>query len=425
MEIFVIGLLTIINALFSVSEIALVSVKPTRMQSLAAQGDRRAQRVLTLLAHPEAFLSAIQVGITLIGIFSGAFGGAVLTDDLASLLVSHGMAAIPASTIALVIVIGTITYFTVVVGELVPKTLALRYSEAIALRAAYWVALFTRITYPLVKVLAVSTQAITRVLGIQKEAAHRVSAEELLALIHTANLQGLLDKQESQAHQNLLVLDEQPAKSLMTPRRRVEWIDSQQTLSEIVRQVKASVRSKYPVANGRLDQWFGIVNARDLLDKAESPNFELSQVVRPSVVFPDTATPFTILEQFRSSRQYMGVVVDEHGHFEGVLTLHDLAEAIVGDLPTSEDENDQNIVKRPDGSWLISGRVQIGQMNAYLESELIQEDVGHYTTVAGYFLSRLKCIPKTGTRLEDERFEGQIVDMDGHRIDKVLITPKN
>lgn len=424
MEILVIALLTLTNGLFSLSEIALVSIKPSRIQALAAQGDRRAQKLLALLDDPEAFLSAIQIGITLIGIFSGALGGATLTDDMASLLVSWGMPKAPAESVGLVLVIGTITYFTVVAGELIPKTLAMRYPDAIALRVAPWVAIFTRITYPLVRLLAGSTQAVTRLLGIKKGAEHRISAEELRAIIHTANVQGLLDKEESQAHQNLLLFDEQLAKSLMTPRGQVEWINTQQPLAEILEQVKASVRSKYPVADGSLDQIVGIVNARDLLHKAESPEFELSQVIRPGIVFPDTATPFNILEQFRSSRQYMGLVVDEHGHFEGVLTLHNLAEAIVGDLPILDEEHDPDIVRRPDGSLLVSGRVHIGQLNAYLEVELIAEDAGLYTTVAGYFLSRLKCIPQTGTPLADQRFQGEIMDMDGHRIDKVLITLK-
>lgn len=424
MEVLVIAFLTILNGLFSLSEIALASVKPSRIQARADQGDPRARKVQDLLAHPEGFLSSIQVGITVIGIVSGVFGGATLTEDLAAWFVSWNMVPAYAHSLALVLVIGTITYFTIVIGELVPKTVALNNPEGIALAAAPWVTVFTRVAFPLVKLLSISTQTILRLLGVKERKGDRISAEELRAMIRTANLQGLLDQEESQAHHNLLQFDEQLAKTLMTPRGQVEWINSEDSLPEIMTQVKCSVRSKYPVASGSLDEIIGCLSIRDLLAEADAADFALEQVVRPAVMIPDSATPFTILQQFRKSKQYLGLVVDEHGHFEGLLTLHDLTEAIVGDLPSQDEDGGPEIVQRPDGSWLVGGRVPIGELNTHLGRRLIAENPGQYTTVAGYFLTRFKYIPEAGSRFVDELLEGEVVDMDGHRIDKVLLIPK-
>ena len=425
MEILVIALLTLLNGLFSLSEIALVSVKPARMQIRLDQGDRRAQIVLDLLAHPEGFLSSVQVGITLIGIVSGAFGGATLTDDFQRVLLSWGLDPAISQSAALLTVIGAITYFTIVVGELVPKTLALSNPEGIALLSAPLVALFTRFTYPVVLLLSFSTQAILKLLRVKETREERLSAEELRSIIKTANLQGVLDKEESQAHHNLLCFSEQVARTLMTPRHQVEWLDSTAELSDILTQVKNSFRSKYPVGRGSLDDLVGALNLRDLLEQADQPNFELSQVIRPAIVIPEFTPAFAILQQFKKNKQYIALVVDEHGQFEGVVTLHDLTEAIIGELPEEDDDEHSEILQREDGSWLVGGRVSIRELNQHLEREVIREDRSRYTTVAGFFLNQLQRIPQPGNRISEATFMGEVIDLDGHRIDKVLILLKN
>ncbi|HPF91746.1 MAG TPA: hemolysin family protein, partial [Flavobacteriales bacterium] len=422
MEILVILLLTLVNGFFSLSEIALVSVKPARIQALADKGSTRARTILKLLADPEGFLSSVQVGITLIGIVSGAYGGAALTDDLETVLERWPSVAGYAHNVALAVVIGGITYFTIVVGELVPKRLAMGNPEAIALFSAPIIRAFTFATFPIVKLLAVSTTLLMKFIPVKEGEGDRLSEEELRAMIRTANTQGLLDRQESEAHQNLFRFSEHVARTLMTHRSEVEWIDSTKPLDAIIAQVKDSYRSKYPVCRGRMEEIEGTLDVRDLLEQAGTPGFKIADVVRPAIIVPESAGAFAILKLFKRNKQYIAVVVDEHGGFEGLVTLHDLTEAIVGDLPEEEEDASPEIVKRADGSYLVGGQVLIGDLNAYLGSEVMDEESTSYTTVAGYFLSKLDHIPVPGDRITDKRFGGEVLDMDGHRIDKVLIT---
>ncbi len=422
MEILVIVILTLVNGFFSLSEIALVSVKPSRIQALADKGSKRAKTIQKLLANPEGFLSSVQVGITLIGIVSGAYGGAALTDDLQAVLKDWPSIAPFAHNVALIVVIGGITYFTIVVGELVPKTLAMSDPERIALFSAPIIRAFTLATYPIVQLLSVSTTLIMKLIPVKENDSDRLSEEELRAIIRTANTQGVLDRQESEAHQNLFRFSEHVAKTLMTHRSEVEWIDSTEPLETIITQVKDSYRSKYPVCRGRMEEIEGTLDVRDLLERSGTPGFKIGDVVRPAIIVPESAGAFNILKLFKKNKQYIAIVVDEHGGFEGLVTLHDLTEAIVGDLPEEDEDAAPEIVKRADGSYLVGGQVLIGDLNAHLGAEVMDEESTSYTTVAGYFLSKLDHIPSPGDRITDLRFNGEVLDMDGHRIDKVLIT---
>ncbi|HOY27905.1 MAG TPA: hemolysin family protein [Flavobacteriales bacterium] len=422
MEILVIVILTLVNGFFSLSEIALVSVKPSRIQALADKGSKRAKTIQKLLANPEGFLSSVQVGITLIGIVSGAYGGAALTDDLQAVLKDWPSIAPFAHNVALIVVIGGITYFTIVVGELVPKTLAMSDPERIALFSAPIIRAFTLATYPIVKLLSVSTSLIMKLIPVKENDSDRLSEEELRAIIRTANTQGVLDRQESEAHQNLFRFSEHVAKTLMTHRSEVEWIDSTEPLETIITQVKDSYRSKYPVCRGRMEEIEGTLDVRDLLERSGTPGFKIGDVVRPAIIVPESAGAFNILKLFKKNKQYIAIVVDEHGGFEGLVTLHDLTEAIVGDLPEEDEDAAPEIVKRADGSYLVGGQVLIGDLNAHLGAEVMDQESTSYTTVAGYFLSKLDHIPSPGDRITDLRFNGEVLDMDGHRIDKVMIT---
>jgi putative hemolysin len=422
MEVLVIFLLTLVNGFFSLSEIALVSVKPSRIQALADQGSSRARTILKLLADPEGFLSSVQVGITLIGIISGAYGGAALTDDLEAVLRTWPSLALYAHNVALVVVIGGITYFTIVVGELVPKTIAMSNPEGIALFSAPIIRVFTLATFPIVKLLSVSTTLLMKLVPVTEDNSDRLSSEELRAIIRTANSQGILDAHESEAHQNLFRFSAQRARTLMTPRAQVEWVDSTLPFAAVVEQVRGSLRSKFPVCHGNLDELEGTLSARDLLELADEEGALLQQVIVPPIIVPENAEAFDILRLFKRNKQYIALVVDEHGQFEGVVTLHDLTEAIVGDLP-DEDEVDQGkIVQRADGSWLVDGQVLIGDLNHRLGRVIMDEEETSYATVAGYFLGKLERIPTPGERIQEDHFLGEVMDMDGQRIDKVLIT---
>ncbi|MBK9273888.1 MAG: HlyC/CorC family transporter [Flavobacteriales bacterium] len=424
MELLVILLLTLLNGFFSLSEIALVSLKPARIQAMVDQGDRRGRTIQRLLADPEGFLSSVQVGITLIGIIAGAYGGAALTDDLEAVLKGWPSLAPYAHNTAFAVVIGGITYFTIVVGELVPKSIALSAPEPIARFAAPIIRVFTLATYPIVKLLSWSTTLLMKLVPVREDRSDQLSEEELRAIIRTANVQGVLDQAESEAHQNLFRFSAHRARTLMTHRGQVEWIDSTRPLRDIVEQVRHSLRSKFPVCRGTVDEIEGTLSARDLLEHEDSPGFTLRQVVVPPIIVPESAEAFDILKRFKKSKQYIALVVDEHGQFEGVVTLHDLTEAIVGDLPDEDEEHPGHMVQRADGSWLVDGQVLIGDLNQRVGRTLMDEEETSYATVAGFFLGRLERIPVAGDRIEAGEFTGEVVDMDGNRIDKVLIHPK-
>lgn len=422
METLIIGLLTLLNGFFSLSEIALVSVKPSRIQALADQGSKRAKTVLKLLAEPEAFLSSVQVGITLIGIIAGAFGGAALTDDLENILLHWPLLMPYAHTVALVLVIGGITYFTIVVGELVPKSIALNSPEKVALFAAPIVRIFTRITFPLVRLLSGSTSLILKLLPLTKNQDEPVSEDELRAMLRTANLQGVLEKQETEAHHNLFRFTDQVAKTLMTHSSELEWIDSEQPLEAIIEQVRESRHSKFPVCKGVIEEVWGILTLRDLLDHFAEPGFTLEHAVRTPIFIPQSTPAFTIINRFKKSKQYAALVIDEHGSLKGMVTLHDLTEAIVGDLPDDDEDAIPEIVRREDGSYLVGGQVLIGDLNQHIGHLLIEENTNAYATVGGFFLNRLERLPVVGDTVKDARLIGEVLDMDGNRIDKVLIT---
>ncbi len=423
MELLVIALLTLLNGFFSLSEIALVSVKQSRMQALADQGSKRAGTILRLLAKPEDFLSSVQVGITLIGIVSGAYGGAALTGDVEAWFLRWPPLAPYAHPAALVLVIGGITYFTIVVGELVPKSIALNSPEKIALFAAPVVQVFTRATLPLVKLLSGSTSLILKLLPLREVKDEPVSEDELRAMLRTANLEGVLEKQETEAHQNLFRFTDMTAKTLMTHASELEWIDSEQPLAGIIDQVKESRYSKFPVCKGRVEEVWGILTLRDLLDHYAEPGFTLQDIVRPPIFIPQGTPAFTIINRFRKSKQYVALVLDEHGSLKGMVTLHDLTEAIVGDLPDDDEDAIPEIVQRADGSFLVGGQVLVGDLNHRIGRMVVPENTQAYATVGGYFMSRLDRIPAEGDKVQEDRFMGEVLDMDGNRIDKVLITP--
>ncbi len=422
MEILVIFGLTLLNGFFSLSEIALVSVKKSRMEHLASRGDSRAKTILQLLENPENFLSSVQVGITLIGIVSGAYGGAALTDDLEKYLVEISWLAPYAHNIALISVIGSITYFTIVIGELVPKTLAMNNPEGIALICVPIIRYFTFITFPFVKLLSISTKLILKLVGMKESDGERVSEEELKFLIKSAGKQGILEKEESDVHHNLFYFTDQTAKTLMTHHTDVEWIDINKPTQDIFQQLKDSVHSKFVVADKSLNQILGVLTIKTFLENFNRPDFELNQIIEKPIFVIENATAFKILNLFKQKKQYIAVVIDEYGSVEGIVTLHDLIEAIVGDLPDEDEKDDEFIIPRKDGSYLIDGKTLIYELNQYFKREVITENNALYTTISGYLIEELQAMPNVGDVIETEKFTFEVIDMDHLRIDKVLLT---
>ena len=421
MEIIVIILLTFLNAFFALSEISLVSVKKSRIQHLADQGNSRAKTILKLLENPENFLSSVQVGITLIGIIAGAYGGATLTDDLEKVLVNVKFLGDSTHLVALFIVIGSITYFTIVVGELVPKTIAMNSAEKIALVCSPIIKYFTLATFPFVKLLSISTKLILKLFGVKENDSDHMSEEELKFMLFNAGKQGVLETDESQVHQNLSYFTDQTAKSLMTHNSEVEWIDINLNIDEIFEQLLKSVRSKFIVCDGQMSNIKGVITIKDFFENYKNPGFKLQDIIEDPIYIIQNTPAFKILSLFKTKKQYIGTVIDEYGGVVGIITLHDLIEAIVGDLPDEDEIDELDITKREDGSYLINGKTLIFELNQYFQKEIIEDNISQYTTVAGFMLEHLKSIPIAGNNFEYENYYFEIMDVDGLRIDKILM----
>ncbi len=420
MELLIIILLNLVSGVFALSEIALVSVKKQRMIQLAESGNLRARAVLDLLKNPESFLSAVQIGITLIGIVSGVFGGATLTDNFRPFVEKVSYLAPYANQIAYTIVVAVITYLSIVIGELIPKTIAMKYSESIALSIAGFIRFFTRLSYPFVWLLTKSTNVVISLLGIKPAEEEKLTEEELRFVLKTAGKQGLLDKDESDLHHNVLTFSELKAKNVMTHRLEVEWIDIADSLDDIERQLRASNHFQFPVCDDGYDNMLGYLQVKDFFIQKNDPGFQLRSILREPVYVPENMYAIDVLQQFKKRRCYFGMVVDEFGAFEGVISLRDLSEALIGDLPDNDPELPE-VVKRADGSLLVNGSMEVGDLNQYLETDFIPENNSLYATLAGFILHHLERIPDVGEQFEFNERNIEIVDKDGARIDKVIL----
>lgn len=421
MEILIIFLLTILNGFFSLSEIALVSVKKSRMEHLAAQGNSRAVTVLKLLENPENFLSSVQVGITLIGIISGAYGGATLTDDLEKALGSFTFLGAYLHTVSLIIVIGSITYFTIVIGELVPKTIAMNSSEKIALVCVPVIKYFTYAAFPFVKLLSISTKFILKIVGSEETNSDHISEEELKFLLLNAGKSGVLETDESEVHQNIFRFSDQTAKSLMKHSSEVEWVDSKATKEEIFNKIAEYSHSKIIVSEGTLENVKGYIRVKDFLERYNDETLELNEIIEDPLFIAQNTPSFKILNTFKQTKQHLGFVIDEYGGLLGIITLHDLIEAIVGDLPDEEDDDAEKIIEREDGTFLIDGRTPLYEFNKYFNKEIIEFNHSQYTTLAGFMMDQLQTMPKSGDSFVYDNYKFEVMDVDGRRIDKILL----
>jgi putative hemolysin len=421
MEILIIFFLTLLNGFFSLSEIALVSVKKSKMEHLAAQGNSRAQTVLKLLENPENFLSSVQVGITLIGIISGAYGGATLTDDLEKVLVNFAFLGNYVHTVSLIAVIGSITYFTIVIGELVPKTIAMNNSEKIALVCVPIIKYFTFASFPFVKLLSISTKFILKLIGSKEANSDHISEEELKFLLLNAGKSGVLETEESEVHQNIFSFSDQTAKSLMKHSSEVEWVNANNTKEEIFSQITEFSHSKIIVSDGALENVKGYFRVKDFLEKYNDDSFLLEEIIEDPLFIVQNTPAFKIINSFRQTKQHFGFVIDEYGGLLGIITLHDLIEAIVGDLPDEEDDDDEKIIERENGTFLIDGRTPLFEFNKYFNKEIIEFNHSQYTTIAGFMMDQLKAMPKAGDSFIYDNYKFEIMDIDGRRIDKILL----
>jgi putative hemolysin len=419
----IILVLILANGVFAMSEIALVSARKARLKERADRGDHKAGAALELARSPDAFLSTVQIGITLVGVLAGAFGGATVAGALAQLLQPYPRLAPYGEALGVGAVVLTITYFSLIFGELVPKRIALNSPERIASAVAMPMKALARLASPLVRLLTFSTSFILRLLRVRVSAEPPVTEEEIKVLMAQGMESGTFEPAELDIVGRVFRLADRQVASVMTPRNEVIWIDLDQEPEERRRIIRESGRSQFPVARGRLDAVQGFLRVKDWLRAGETSPGEDPAALQPALFIPETAGSLELLRQFQKSRQHIAIVLDEHGGTAGLVTLHDILEAIVGDLPLADEEVQPLVVARDDGSWLVDGSLPIPDFkDAFRLQDLPEEAEGHFHTVGGLVMSALRRVPREGDAFETSRLRLEVVDMDGRRVDKVLVT---
>lgn len=424
MEVFFLAGLFVLNGVFAMSEIAIVSSRKIRLQQAAEEGAISAKTALKLAKEPSHFLSTIQVGITLIGIMSGAYGEAALSGKLANVLNEFPNIAPYSRGLSLGIVVVGITYFSLIIGELTPKRLALLKPEEIAIvvaRPMYFLAL---VTYPLVKILSASTDIVLWVLHVKRSEEPFITEKEIKLMIDEGTEAGLFHKSEKAMVANVMRLDVLRVGAIMTPRMDIFYLNIDDSVEDNRRKLRECPYSVVPVCKSGLDNVLGFVQAKDLLRRAlNNESMELTKAVRPAHFIPDSLSPVQLLEEFKRAKTALGLVVDEYGEVAGLVTLKDVLEAIVGDIPSEENEEPPEAVQREDGSWLVDGTLSIGKFKQLFNvEELPDEETGDFHTVGGFVMLRLGHIPKTADYFYWEKLRFEVVDMDKNRVDKILVS---
>ena len=421
-DVIVIAGLILLNALFAMSELAIVSARPARLKVAAEGGHKGARTALALAADPGKFLSTVQIGITLVGIIAGAYSGASLGGPTAERLVALGMPADWAEEVGFAIVIALTTYFSLVVGELVPKQIALRSAEQIAMIAAVPMALIARIAAPFVWLLDRSSSFLVRVLGARGNGGHSLTAEELHLVFAEATRSGVIEEEERQIMTGIMRLADRPVRELMTPRTELDTIDRRATEAEVRAAIKDSPHSLLPVADGSPDNIVGVVKVKDVLAVLlNGRKVQLARLMRKAEVIPDQLDAMDALRLLQQSDVAMALVHDEYGHLEGVVTPADLLSAIVGNFVSHQDEGDEPmVVEREDGSLLVAGSLPADALADRLEIDLPEDR--DYATAAGFALSVMKKLPHEGEHFHEQGWRFEVVDMDGRKIDKLLVS---
>ncbi len=420
LEIGVIIVLVLLNGAFAMSELAIVSSRRSRLLAMQRQGSAGAEAALALADDPQRFLPTVQVGITLVGIFAGAFGGARLAGTLGEVLNSIPGVAPFGVEIAFTLVVIAITYLSLILGELVPKQVALRNPERVAVVVARPLTVLARFSLPVVWLLGKSSAFVLRLFGPARPGEQTVTEEEVKAVVAEGAQAGALETEERHMIERVLRLADKPVRALMTPRNDLAWLDRSDPPAEIAARLRASDVTRFVVAEGRVDNVVGVVVAKDLLDQmlAGEP-MSLSAVLRQPLALPDTLSALDALERLRGDALGLALVLDEYGSFEGVVTASDLLEAIVGELGTAEVLTGGDAVERHDGSLLLDGSMPSDELRARLDLPELP-GAGTYHTVAGLMLALLNRVPKEGDRIVWAGWRFEIVDMDGRRVDKVL-----
>jgi putative hemolysin len=418
-ELLIVVVLVLCNGLLSMSELAVVSSRPARLKVMAGDGNKGAAVALKLAEDPGKFLSSAQVGISLIGVLSGAFSGATLGDRFTLWLAAHGLPAAAASTLGVGSVVVVITYVSLILGELVPKQLALRDAERVAARVAPTMQFIATVAAPLVWLLDVSSRLVMALLRQNGESEDRVTDEEVKTIIAEAESQGVLESEEKAMISGVMRLADRSARGLMTPRLDVEVIDLSDAAEEIEHTLRVSHHSVLPVHEGEIDKIIGVLVRKDLIDIfASGAPLDVRALVKPAPVVLDRADALSVLAAIRASVVHLALVFDEYGHFEGIVTEGDILGAITGSFQDEEGE-ELAFAERDDGSYLVSGWMPVDEFADKIGVPIPKDPP--YETVAGYVLAELNHLPNVGESFERGAWKFEVLDLDGRRIDKVLV----
>ncbi len=417
-EILIILGLILLNGLFSMAEIALVSARKARLEAQANKGDKRAKEALELSEHPDKFLSTVQIGITLIGILTGIYSGEKLKTDFVDFLNQFDSLKAYSDVLATTIIVIMITYFSLVLGELVPKRIGLSRPETIAKFAAAPMRVISLITYPFIWLLSKSTFVIVKLFNIKAKDT-QVTEEEIKAIISEGTEQGTIEEAEQEIIERVFHLGDRNITSLMTHRSDIIWFDISENEASIREKIVNEPHATYPVCDEDIDNIKGIITLKDLYVNNDLVAFK--QYMQPALFVPGNITAYKLLEKFKEKRLHACFIVDEYGSVQGMITLNDILEAIVGDLP-QQDVQDYEIVEREDGSYLVDAQIPFYDfLSRFEKTEWMHEGEQEFDTLAGFILHKLERIPHTGDKMEWQGFSIEIVDMDAQRIDKVLV----
>jgi len=425
-DIIIILLLILLNGFFALSEIAIVSARKNKLETERKKGKKGAQRAMKLRSDPDNFLSSVQVGITLIGIINGAYGGQAFAGYLVPLFSQFAATAPFAEAISMVIVVFLITYVSIVIGELVPKTIALNNPEKMAIAVAPTIYGVSILFYPFVRLLAISTTLVSRLIGL-KPRNEVVSEMELRAMLRTASHEGVIDAEENIIHEQVFYFSDKRAIHLMTHRTDVEWVDIDKSREEVIQDLLHTKHSKILACRKRIDEFVGIISMRDfLLRLNKGTPFTIEELIMDPIIVPNTLRAKKVLENFKNNHKFVAVVVDEYGSLDGIITVHDIFENLVGAIPEETDDASAEplIYIRDDQSALVSGEAPIEILTQLDDDFIVDFDRIDYSTVAGFVFECINKIPCVGDKFEYDNLLFEIVDIDGNKIDKVLVTKK-
>ena len=418
MEIFIIIGLILLNGILSMSEIALVSARKARLELDAKRGNKSAQTALKLAGEPDRFLSTIQIGITLIGILTGLYSGEAFAYNLAE-VVRHVPVLEPyALGVSKTIIVIIVTYLTLIMGELVPKRIGMGYAERVSMLVAKPMYFLSKLALPFVWLLSKSTSLVIKITGIKANEENKVTEEEIKAIVKEGFDGGEVQEVEQDIVERVFNLGDRNVGSIMTHRSDLVWLDVTDSIEKIREKVQENLFNIYPVASEKFDNIKGVVYLKDLFGRIDEPDFSLEEVIRHAQYLPENQSVYNALEQFKEARVKYGIVTDEFGGIQGIVTLKDIMEGLIGQVPEVGEEAE--IVQRADGSWLVDGQYNFYDFLEYFDMEDLYAE-HDYNTLSGLILEILERVPKTGETLTWLTFEFEIVDMDGARIDKVLV----